>query len=74
MRPLELLCYGHRLRTNGGWNILRILYKKRLLFTRKEEALEMLQRKKPLDDVNGLRKETVTIHLLFHIQIEFKLY
>jgi hypothetical protein len=34
----------------------------------------MLRRKKPLDDVNDLRKEMVTMRLLFHIQIEFKLY
>jgi hypothetical protein len=46
---------------------------KRLLFRGKEEALGMLKRKKPLDNVNDLRREMITMHLLFHIQIEFKL-
>jgi hypothetical protein len=31
MGLLELLCYGDRSRTNGGWNILRIVYKKTVI-------------------------------------------
>jgi hypothetical protein len=40
MRPLDLVCYGHRLRTNGGWNILRNAQKKKINIHKKGGSVE----------------------------------